>query len=139
MRFSLRDDDTNFFTTPDDLDACYQGIWETVPPSLGLISKIKGDWPKWLLHIYRNKQHSDWDAWRRDDHVYPIEQNTGLIQYLREKLAKQSLDVFFHAKHHRNEDTSLPPEMSNNYVRGAEFFYQPRPYRVYPDRGRTPE
>jgi hypothetical protein len=32
------------------------------------------------------------------------------------------VDIGFHAKYHRNEDESLPGEMTNNYVRGAEFY-----------------
>ena len=122
MRFAIRDDDTNFFTSPGELEACYHDIWDDSPVTLCLISKVKGDWAKWVHQIYKDKQNTDWDAWTKDDTVYPIENNTELVSYLREKIKEGKVDIGFHAIHHRNEDDMLPSNMTNNYVRGAEFY-----------------
>ncbi|OJW81294.1 MAG: hypothetical protein BGO69_04310 [Bacteroidetes bacterium 46-16] len=122
MRFAIRDDDTNFFTSPEELEACYGDIWNDTPVSLCLISKVKGNWAKWVHQIYKDKQDTDWDAWTKDDTVYPIEDNAELVSYLREKIKEGKVDIGFHAIHHRNEDDALPGEMNNNYVRGAEFY-----------------
>lgn len=122
MRVAIRDDDTNFFTTPEQLEACYRDIWHTVPPTLFLISKIKGNWQEWVHRIYREKQQTDWQAWQADNIVYPVEQNKPLIFFLKEKIKEGLLDVGFHAIHHRNEDAVLPVEKTNNYIRGAEFY-----------------
>ena len=122
MRFALRDDDTNYFTTPEALSECYDGIWNYLPPSLCIISKVKGNWPKWLGHIYEHRQYSDWEAWEKDDKIYPIEENQSLILFLKEKLAKGEIDICFHAKHHRNEDAVLPQEIPGNYIQGAEYY-----------------
>ncbi len=122
MRFAIRDDDTNFFTTPEELEACYHDIWDEAPVTLCLISKVKGNWAKWVHQIYQDKQNTDWDAWTKDDTIYPIEDNQELVSYLREKIREGKVDIGFHAIHHRNEDNVLPGDMVNNYVRGAEFY-----------------
>ncbi len=122
MRFAIRDDDTNFFTTPEELENCYGDIWDEYTPTLCLISKVKGNWLHWVHQIYKDKQDTDWDAWRKDDTPHPIEDNKELVTFLRNKLKEGKLDIGFHAKSHRNEDTELPEERSNNYVRGAEFY-----------------
>ncbi|MBS1740119.1 MAG: hypothetical protein JST88_06225 [Bacteroidetes bacterium] len=122
MRFAIRDDDANYFTTPQALEACYADIWETIPPSLSLISKVKGNWPFWLQHIYSNRHQTDWQGWENDDKAHPIEQNELLTSFLKQQLHKRRLDICFHAKHHRNSDAVRPNDRENNYVRGAEFY-----------------
>lgn len=122
MRIAIRDDDTNFFTQPEELEACYKDVWTQVPPTLCVISQVKGDWKHWVHQIYKTRHETDWDAWARDNEVYPLANNPSLVQFLSQKIAEGTLDVGFHAKHHRNEDQVLPAGMSNNYVRGAEFF-----------------
>lgn len=122
MRFAIRDDDTNFFTSPEELEACYGDIWDAIPPTLCLISKVKGNWKHWVHQIYKDKQQTDWAAWTADNTAYPIEDNAALVSFLQKKIKDGKLDVGFHAKYHRNEDAELPQNRENNYVRGAEFF-----------------
>lgn len=121
MRFAIRDDDTNFFTTPEQLSDSYSEIWDIVPPSLCVITKVKGNWPKWVEHIYRHKQNTDWQAWEQDNEVHPIHDNEALISFLKTMVHAKKVDICFHAKHHRNEDDTLPPEIERNYVRCAEY------------------
>lgn len=122
MRFALRDDDTNYFTQPAQLEACYEGVWETVPPTLCLISKVKGNWEYWVHEIYKSRQATDWLAWKKDDTAHAIEDNAPLVQFLKQQYKRGKIDIAFHAKYHRNEDETLPTEQATNYVRGAEFF-----------------
>ena len=122
MRFAIRDDDTNYFTQPQDLERCYGDIWQDFPPTLSLISKVKGNWLYWVHQIYKDKQDTDWAAWEKDNIIHPIESNTPLVTFMKEKIAQHKLDISFHAKHHRNEDHELPENRNNNYVRGAEYF-----------------
>lgn len=122
MRFAIRDDDTNYYTQPEDLQRCYGDIWNDFAPTLSLISKVKGNWLYWVHQIYKDKHQTDWTAWTNDNTIYPIENNAALVQFMKEKIAEGKLDISFHAKHHRNEDPELPVGMSNNYVRGAEYF-----------------
>ncbi|MBL7682294.1 MAG: hypothetical protein JNK00_02945 [Flavipsychrobacter sp.] len=122
MRFAIRDDDTNFFTTPAELELCYGDIWHEFAPTLCLISKVKGNWDKWVHQIYKDKQNTDWATWQADNTPHPIEKNVELVAFLKKKIADRKLDIGYHAKYHRNEDDALPTEMSNNYVRGAEYF-----------------
>lgn len=122
MRFAIRDDDTNFFTDPDELRDCYGAVWDLVPPSLCIITKVKGNWPKWTEHIYEHKQDTDWESWQADNTIYPIEENEALIDFLKTMIRAGKIDVCFHAKHHRNSDEILPPEVESNYIRCAEYF-----------------
>ncbi len=122
MRFAIRDDDANFFTSPEVLEQCYGGIWDIVPPSLCLISKVKGDWSYWVHQIYKDKQQTDWKAWTADNSIYPIEENKALVSFLKTKIEEGRVDLCYHAKHHRNEDKVLPEESNINYVRGAEYY-----------------
>lgn len=122
MRFAIRDDDTNYYTTPEDLERCYSDIWDEYPPTLSLISKVKGNWLHWVHQIYKDKQNTDWAAWQADNTIYPIEKNEALVSFLKQKAKEHKLDLSFHAKHHRNEDPELPETRNNNYVRGAEYF-----------------
>lgn len=122
MRFAIRDDDTNFFTTPQELEACYGDIWHEYTPTLSLISKVKGYWSHWVHQIYKDKHDTDWQAWKADDMPHPIEDNPELIHFLQEKIREHKLDVSFHAKYHRNEDVNPPKTMGNNYILGAEYF-----------------
>ena len=122
MRFAIRDDDTNYYTQPEDLERCYGDIWDEFAPTLSLISKVKGNWLYWVHQIYKDKHDTDWEAWKNDDTIYPIEDNKALVPFIKHKIQEGKLDLAFHAKHHRNEDPELPEGRSNNYVRGAEFF-----------------
>ncbi|MBS1773706.1 MAG: hypothetical protein JST82_12680 [Bacteroidetes bacterium] len=122
MRFAIRDDDTNFFTSPEQLDWCYKDIWSEFPPTLCLISKVKGNWEYWVHQIYKDKQETDWEAWTKDDVVYPIDNNQELVNFISTKVKEGKLDIGYHAKYHRNEDAILPGERQNNYVRGAEYY-----------------
>ncbi len=122
MRFSIRDDDTNFYTTPQELENCYGDIWEEFAPTLSLISKVKGNWLYWVHQIYKDKHNTDWQAWKDDNASHPIEDNKELVSFLKEKVKEGKLDIAYHAKFHRNEDPTPPTERNNNYVRGAEYY-----------------
>lgn len=122
MRLAIRDDDTNFFTTPQELESCYRDIWQEIPVTLCLISQVKGNWKKWVHQIYKDKHDTDWAAWDADNQPHPIDDNKELVTYLKQKIAAGNVDVAFHAKYHRNGDNMLPADMANNYIRGAEFY-----------------
>jgi hypothetical protein len=122
MRFAIRDDDTNFFTTQAELEQCYNGIWDKYPVTLCVISKVMGNWKQWVHQIYKDKQQTDWTAWEKDSVPHPIEQNKELINFLNKQLHEGKIDIAFHAKYHRNGDNIMPENKSNNYVRGAEFY-----------------
>jgi len=122
MRFAIRDDDTNFYTSPEEISAVYSDYWDTIPPTLSVITHVKGNWKFWLSEMYSHRQKMDWQAWRKDDKVFEIGNNDRLINFLKEKLREGKIDVSIHAVHHRNEDTVLPKARENNYINGAEFY-----------------
>jgi hypothetical protein len=122
MRFAIRDDDLNFFTAPEEIEACYSVIWDKIPVSLSLISRVKGNWSYWVHDIYKNKKNTNWKDWKNDDEEHPIGENKILVQYLIHKLSENRIDLCFHACHHRNSDNDALDRLENNYVQGAEFY-----------------
>ncbi len=122
MLFAIRDDDVNFFTQPNELEAAYKNYWEVAPPTFSLISHVKGNWKHWTQEFYRLRGDVDLAALRLDEKIYPLADNGSLVKFLNEQLRGKKLGVSFHAIHHRNEDAQLPPYRENNYVQGAEFF-----------------
>lgn len=122
MRFAIRDDDTNFFTTPGELLACYGAVWDRFPITLSLISRVKGNWPHWVHTIYSQRAKTDWTAWLADDTAYPIGDNRELVDFLKDGLAQGCVDLAFHARHHRNAEPDDWSPLKDNYIQGAEFY-----------------
>jgi len=122
MIFAIRDDDVNYFTDPEELEAAYSNVWGYCPPTFSVITHVKGNWPFWIKEIYNNRQSVDWTAWKKDDKVSPLDRNEGLVKFLKEKHKSGKLGLSLHAIHHRNGDLLPPPERLNNYIQGAEFF-----------------
>lgn len=122
ISFAIRDDDVNYFTNPEEVEAAYGSIWDMCPPTLSAITHIKGNWRYWIKEVYNTGQSIDWNLWDLDDKVYPIHENRSLIQFIREKYNSGKIDLSLHAIHHRNGDPVLPKVRLNNYIQGAEFY-----------------
>ncbi len=72
--FIIRDDDTNHFTTPDDLERWYADLFkEGVPVSLAVIPRVK----------HESDVFTGADAGLRDGREYPIGENAKLVEYLK--------------------------------------------------------
>jgi len=97
MFFSIRDDDTNYFTSPSDLENAYSEFWHFGPVSISVVPFQKGCNTKGVPVEYR--QSGD---------VYPLEANADLLQYLREKVRAGQLEIMLHGYHH--EDIGDKPE-----------------------------
>jgi hypothetical protein len=120
--FAIRDDDTNFFTTPDELTESYADVWDVCPPTLSLISHVKGNWRYWMSEIYAHGKNIDWEAWWKDNEDHPLGDNKELVAFLKEKNKAGKFGFSFHAIHHRADKWQDPKAMANNFVLGAEFF-----------------
>jgi hypothetical protein len=121
MRFAIRDDDTSFFTSPEEIEFCYKHTWDICPPSLSVIPFVQGNWRKWQDEFYLTGKITDWETWEKDDELHPIHENVGLVEFLKDKVSQGKIALTMHGVHHRNKDAQRLP-LTNNLVHYAEFF-----------------
>lgn len=89
MYFCIRDDDTNFFTQPEELEKAYGQITEWGPVSLAVIPFCRtGD----NKAVPLNRR----DSWS----VHPLHENERLVAYLREKVSAGCFEVMLHGYYH---------------------------------------
>ncbi len=93
MYFCIRDDDTSFFTSPDELESAYGEIMKHGPVSLAIIPFCKAGTSKGLPEQYRRQ----WS-------VNPLHKNGALVQWLRNRIAAGSIEPMLHGYHHDEED-----------------------------------
>jgi len=120
MIFSIRDDDTNYFTSPSDLEEAYSSIWEICPVTLFLVPYIKGNWKYWVRERYFNYKNLDFDEYKNDNKIYPIGENKDLVDFLKNKIKQGQVELGIHGIHHKNLEKNLP-QIKSNRVENAEF------------------
>src|SRR5689334_7640261 len=91
MRFAIRDDDTSFFTTPEQLGRVYGDIWDEVPISLAVVpfqaSTRSGAVPQ-----------EYWTGQRE----FATADNEALVRYLGEQSHLNRVSVLLHGYNHKN-------------------------------------
>ncbi len=123
MRFAIRDDDTNYYTSPEEIMYCYQSIWNICPPSLSLIPFVQGHWRDWQDKYYKNGFLNEWPQWEADSEIFPVGKNVALTSFLKKVLQENKICITIHGINHRNKDqqkTIIP----NNFIHYAEFYTQ---------------
>ncbi|MFN8336866.1 MAG: DUF2334 domain-containing protein [Cyclobacteriaceae bacterium] len=121
MRFAIRDDDTNFFTSPGEIEFCYKETWDVCPPSLSVIPFVQGNWRAWQDEFYATGKITDWASWENDNEVHPIHENRKLVEFLKDKVNEGKIALTMHGVNHRNTDKHRKP-LANNLVHYAEFY-----------------
>jgi hypothetical protein len=91
--FCIRDDDTSFFTSPDELELAYSEIIKHGPVSLAIIPFCKAGTSKGVPEKYRGQ----WS-------VNPLHKNTALVEWLRKSIAARRIEPMLHGYHHDEED-----------------------------------
>ncbi len=89
MKFAIRDDDTNYYTKPEDIERVYKNIWEVVPISLAVVP-----------FVHRNSLLGD----GKHDDLIPISKNVELVSYLREKINEGKISILLHGYSHFDLD-----------------------------------
>ena len=89
MEFCIRDDDTSFFTSPDDLERAYGEISQKGPVSLAIIPFCRAGGSKCVPLAYRNQ----WS-------VHPLHENESLVEYLRHRIREGRFEAMLHGFHH---------------------------------------
>lgn len=125
MKFALRDDDLNYFFRPLDIENNYKEIWDICPVSMSVVPFIKGNWPKYIIEAAEkgpgNFSQEEIEIIINDNKVYPIGDNSELVDFICEKIKENKIHLTFHSIHHRNEDNIIP-HFKRNYGIGAEFY-----------------
>jgi hypothetical protein len=93
MYFCIRDDDTSYFTSPDDLEGAYGEITKWGPVSLAIIPFCKAGTSKGVP-----------EKLRRQWSTHPLHENTELVKYLRGAIAEGRYEPMLHGYHHDEED-----------------------------------
>jgi hypothetical protein len=92
MYFCIRDDDTSFFTSPDELEKAYGEITQYGPVSLAIIPFCRAGKSRGLPAAFRER----WS-------VHPLGENKPLVEYLRRKIAEGKYEAMLHGYHHDEE------------------------------------
>jgi uncharacterized protein DUF2334 len=89
MEFCIRDDDTSFFTSPDQLEAAYGDITQCGPVSLAVVPFHRAGTSKAVPAEFRGH-------WT----VHPLHRNESLVKYLRHAIAKRKFEIMLHGYYH---------------------------------------
>jgi hypothetical protein len=93
MKFAIRDDDTSFFTQPEQLLRVYEGIWDRAPVSLSVVP----------FHGRTRTGGIPPEYWSGGDELYPVADNTRLIAFLSEQIVKKRVSIMAHGYSHVDE------------------------------------
>src|ERR1044071_3520014 len=96
MYFCIRDDDTSFFTSPEELEKAYGDITKWGPVSLAVVPFHRAGTSKAVPERYR-------DRWT----LHPLHKNTELVSYLRQRVSEKRFEIMLHGYHHDEPDGRL--------------------------------
>lgn len=93
MYFCIRDDDTSFFTLPDELEKIYGQITRWGPVSLAVVPFHRAGTSKGVPEKFRGR-------WT----VHPLHENQQLVQYLRSGASSGRFEIMLHGFYHDEPD-----------------------------------
>ncbi|HEX3244498.1 MAG TPA: DUF2334 domain-containing protein [Chloroflexota bacterium] len=91
MRFAIRDDDTSFFTAPEQLERVYGDTWDDIPISLAVVP----------FHASTRSGAVPPEYWT-GDREFATADNDALVQYLQEQIQRNRVSVLLHGYNHKN-------------------------------------
>ena len=112
MKFSIRDDDLNYFTKLDDLEKIYKDIWDEVPISLATIPFVKC------------KKLIPRECWHQNV-AFPIGKNERLVEFLKEQIARGRVSLMLHGYSHEDYpngyEFEIGSDLFNKVRRGKRY------------------
>ncbi len=114
MYFCIRDDDTSFFTSPEELEKAYGSLSRRGPISLAIVPFHRAGTSKGVPERFRRR----WS-------VHPLHENGELVEYLRAGIAANRFEAMLHGYYHDEEH--LQPEFSS----GKELIHRVTDGRKY--------
>jgi hypothetical protein len=112
--FCIRDDDTSYFTSPEELEKAYGEVTKHGPVSLAIIPFCRAGQSRGLPAGYRER----WS-------VHPLGENKALVQYLRHGIAEGRYEAMLHGYHHDE------PDAKREFVSGSDLPRKVREGRHY--------
>lgn len=114
MKFAIRDDDTCYFTSPDELERVYGDVWQRVPVCLATVPFTVG-YPRAGI------PESEWHSGRS----FPLESNPDLVVWLRQRLAERRVTVALHGYTHQDYpdgfEFQVAPDLDRRAVEGRAY------------------
>jgi predicted deacetylase len=112
--FCIRDDDTSYFTSPEELEQVYGHVTKHGPVSLAIVPFCQAGTSRWLPCTYRER----WS-------IHPLDQNKTLVEYLRQGIAEGRYEAMLHGYHHDE------PGMQREFVSGSDLVRKVREGKRY--------
>lgn len=106
MQFCIRDDDTSFFTSPEQLEHAYGELSQWGPISLAVVPFHRAGTSKGVPEKYRGR----WS-------VHPLHENHSLVEYLRCGIAAGRYEVMLHGYYHDEPDGHHEFQSGDDLVR----------------------
>ena len=103
MRFAIRDDDTNYFTKPQDLIENYSKVWDLCPVSLSVVP----------FHGCTKSRAIPLKYWSGQRN-FPIGENTELVEFLRSKIKENKISIMLHGYSHKDNPDGYEFVTGNN-------------------------
>jgi Uncharacterized protein conserved in bacteria (DUF2334) len=91
MKVAIRDDDTSYFTTPDQLTAVYADVWDRAPVCLAVV-------PFAIGYEQRGIPREHWHS----GESFPLERNPVLVTFLRELIRSRRATIALHGCTHQD-------------------------------------
>jgi Uncharacterized protein conserved in bacteria (DUF2334) len=89
MYFCIRDDDTSFFTSPEELEHAYGEVTRWGAVSLAVIPFCRAGFSKGVPEKFRGR----WS-------VHPLHENRAIVDYVRAGVSKGRFEIMLHGYHH---------------------------------------
>jgi predicted deacetylase len=93
MHFCIRDDDTSYFTSPEELEDVYGEVSRRGPVSLAVVPFHRAGTSKGVPSRFRGQ----WS-------VHPLHENRPLVAYLRAAVSVGRFEIMLHGYHHDERD-----------------------------------
>ena len=126
MKFALRDDDTSFFTQPEQLERVYAAHWDRLPVSLAIVP----------AHAATRSKAIPEEHWQGDGN-FPLADNSSLVSYLRDLFQRGRAAPMLHGYDHRNfpggYEFQVAPDLPGRLRRGRRALEElfDRPIRTF--------
>src|SRR5262245_50172863 len=112
MYFCIRDDDTSFFTLPEELEHAYGDVTQWGPVSLAVIPFCRAGFSKGVPEKFRGR----WS-------IHPLHENGALVEYLRAGISQGRFEIMLHGYHKPSGwgEFSRGDDLVNKVVAGRKY------------------
>jgi hypothetical protein len=114
LKFALRDDDTNYFTRPEQLERAYGAYWDRLPISLAIVP----------VHAATRSKAIPEHHWEGDQE-FPLAENGELVAFLTDLVSSGRAAPMLHGYSHKNYpdgfEFQVAPDLPGRLRRGREY------------------